>query len=173
MCQASNKKGCFIGGGGKDDVLLVRTYHEDNLNDKNDYKFCTMILFMPHGGVFFSARERRKEDVNMAKTHVALDMSWLHLERSTNNNNGKVLYTFGKEGYVKQFHEEEPKDFRYDEYPNRSLKLFEKSVDRVLAWQISLNRTSDLQQNRVVYRMDQCRDSKDPKMAPDVFDGSW
>ncbi len=83
------------------------------------------------------------------------------------------LYTFGKGGYVKRFHEEEPKDFWYDEYPNRSYKLFEKSDDRVLAWRISLNRTSDLLQNRVVYRVEHCRDSDGPKMAPDVFDGSW
>jgi hypothetical protein len=131
-----------------------------------------MILFLPQCGVFYCARECCKEDVGVAKTHVALDMSWLGLERSTDNN-GKVSFTFGKEEYVKQFHEEEPKDFRYDTYPNRSYKLFEKSVDRVLAWQISLNRTSDLQQNRVVYRVEQCQDSDGLKMAPDVFDGSW
>ena len=158
--------------GGEDDVMLVRSYHEDDLDDKNDFKFSTMILFLPQCGMFYCARERCKEDVGVAKTHVALDMSWLRLERSTNNN-GKVSYTFGKGGYVKQFHEEEPKGFRYDEYPNRSYNLFEKSVDRVSAWRLSLNRTSDLQQNRVVYRVEQCRDSDGPKMAPDVFDGSW
>jgi hypothetical protein len=97
-------------------------------------------------------------------------MSWLCLERNTDNN-GKVSHTFGKGGYVKQLHEEEPKELRFNENPYRSYKLFEKSVDRVLAWQRSLNRTSDLQQNRVVYRVKQCRDSDGPKMAPDVFNG--
>jgi hypothetical protein len=116
--------------GGKDDVLLVRSNHEDDLKYKNDFKFRTMILFLPQCGVFYCARERCKEDVGVAKTHVALDMSWLCLERSTDNN-GKVLYTFGKGGYVKQFHEEEPKDFWYDEYPNRTYMVFEKSVDCV------------------------------------------
>ncbi|KAI2489027.1 hypothetical protein MHU86_25573 [Fragilaria crotonensis] len=85
-CRASNKEGCFIGGGGEDDVLLVRSYHEDDLDDKNDFKFRTMILFLPQCGVFYCARERRKEDVGVAKTHVALDMSWLRLERSTDSN---------------------------------------------------------------------------------------
>ena len=131
-----------------------------------------MILFLPQCVVFYCARERRQEDVGVAKTHVTLDMSWLRLERSTDNN-GKVSYTFGKGGYVKRFYEEEPKEFRYDKYPNHSCNLFEKSVDRVSAWRLSLNRTSDLQQNRVVYRVEQCRDSDGPKMAPDVFDGSW
>ena len=60
-------------------------------------------------------------------THVTLDMSWLCLARSTDNNR-KVSYTFGKGGYVKQFDEEEQKDFRYDEYPYCSYKLFEESV---------------------------------------------
>ena len=170
--ELPTKKAASSVVGGEDDVLLVRSYHEDDLDDKNDFKFRTMILFLPQCGVFYCARERRKEDVGVAKTHVALDMSWLRLERSTDNN-GKVSYTFGKGGYVKRFHEEERKGFRYDEYPNRSYNLFEKSVDRVSAWRLSLNRTSDLQQNRVVYRVEQCRDSDGPKMAPDVFDGSW
>jgi hypothetical protein len=46
--------------GGKDDALLVRSYHEDNLDDKNDFKFRTMTLFLPQCGVFYCARERCK-----------------------------------------------------------------------------------------------------------------
>ena len=75
--------------GVEDDVLLVRTYQEDDLDDGNDFKFRTMILFLPQCGVFYCARERRKENVGVAKTHVALDMSWLRLERGIDNN-GKV-----------------------------------------------------------------------------------
>ena len=43
--------------------------------------------------------------------------------------------------------------------------------NRVLAWRLSLNRTTDSQQDRVVYRVRQCLDEKGPKMAPDVIDG--
>ena len=75
--------------GVEDDVLLVRSYQEDDLDDGNDFKFRTMILFLPQCGVFYCARERHKEDVGVAKTHVALDMSWLRLERGIDNN-GKV-----------------------------------------------------------------------------------
>jgi hypothetical protein len=166
------KKAASLVVGGKDDVLLVRSYHEDDLDDMNDFKFRFMILFLPQCGMFYCARERCKEDVGVAKTHVALDMSWLCLERSTDKKR-KALNTFGKRGFVKQIHEEEPKEFWYDKYSNRSYKLFEKSLVRVLAWQLSLNRTSDLQQNWVVCRVEQCWDSDGPKMAPDVFDGSW
>ena len=62
-----------------------------------------------------------KEDVGVAKTHVALDMSWLRLERSTDIN-GKVSYSFGKGGYVKKFHMEEPLEFRYVAYPKYTKK---------------------------------------------------
>ena len=170
--ELPTKKAASSVVGGEDDVLLVRSYHEDDLDDKNDFKFRTMILFLPQCGVFYCARERRKEDVGVAKTHVALDMSWLRLERSTDSN-GKVSYTFGKGGYVKRFHMEEPKQFRYLEYRGYSCGRFDEFVDRVSAWRISLNLTKDLQQNRVVYRVEQCRDSDGPKVAPDVFDGSW
>ena len=84
--------------GVEDDVLLVRSYKEDDLDDDNDFKFRTMILFLPQCGVFYCAREHCKEDAGVAKTHVALDMSWLCLKRSIDDN-GKVLYTFGKGGY--------------------------------------------------------------------------
>ena len=32
-------------------LLLVRSYHEEDLDDENDYKFWTMILFLPQCGV--------------------------------------------------------------------------------------------------------------------------
>ena len=167
----TKKAASSVVGGDDDGVLLVsRSYHEGDLDDKNDYKFRTMILFLSQCGVFYCARERCKEDVSVAKTHVALDMSWLCLERSTNNN-GKVSYTFGKGGYVKRFHMEEPRKFLY-RYPKRS--SLEYTVgERVSAWQLSLNRTIDSQQDRVVYRVEQCRDSDGLKMAPDIFDGYW
>ena len=117
-----------------------------------------MILFLPQCGVFYCARERRSEDVGVAKTHVALDMSWLRLERNTDHT-GNVLYTFGEGGYVKKFHVDETLPTSYG------------PVSHVSAWRCSLNRTSAMQQNRVFYRVQQCLDSDGPKLAPDVFDG--
>jgi hypothetical protein len=46
-----------LGGGEEDDVLLVRSYEDEDMLDKNDYKFRTMILFLPQCGVFYCARE--------------------------------------------------------------------------------------------------------------------
>ena len=174
--ELRSRKAASLVRAGEDDVLLVRSYHEDDLDDKNDFKFRTMILFLPQCGVFYCARERRTEEVGVPKTHVALDMSWLRLKRSTDNN-GNVSYTFGEGGYVKKFHSQGTMEFRYA-YPKYSAEnimdgFFEGKPDRVLAWRFSLNRTSALQQNRVVYRVEQCLDSDGPKLAPDVFDGVW
>ena len=135
-----------------DHVLLVRSYHEDGLDEANDYKFRTMILFFPQCGVFYCARECRSEEVGVSKTLIALDMSWLRLVRMTDSN-GNVSYTFGDGGYVKRFHEER--------------------LDRVSGWRLPLNPTKASQQNLVAYRVVQCRDSEGPKLAPDVFDGHW
>ena len=151
-----------------DDVLLVRSYCEEDLHDDNDYKFRTMILFLPQCGVFYCARERRHEDVGVARTLVALDMSWLRLQRRYYREEGKIVYTFGEGGYVKRFYQEGILEGRYTYYNGDTLTY---KSQRVSAWRLSLNRTTDSQQDRVIYRVRQCLDEKGPKMAPDVIDG--
>ena len=151
-----------------DDVLLVRSYCEEDLHDDNDYKFRTMILFLPQCGVFYCARERRQEDVGVARTLVALDMSWLRLQRRYYREEGKIVYTFGEGGYVKRFYQEGILEGRYTYYNGDTLCY---KSQRVSAWRLSLNRTTDSQQDRVIYRVRQCLDEKGPKMAPDVIDG--
>jgi hypothetical protein len=96
------KKAASLVVGGEDDVLLVRSYHEDDLDDANDFKFCTMILFSPQCGVFYCARERCSKEVGVAKTHVALDMSWLCLERSPTTT-GKSRTPSAREGVSSDF----------------------------------------------------------------------
>ena len=147
--------------GDEDDVVLVRSYCKDDLHDDNDYKFQTMILFLPQCGVFYCAKERRHEDMGVARTLVALDMSWLCLRRRYNRVEKRVSYTFGEGGYAKQFHVENRDEslHSYDHY------------NKVSAWRLSLNRTTDSQQDRVVYRVRQCLDERGPMMAPDVIDG--
>ena len=64
-----------------DRIVMVRSYVSDDIDDKNDFKYRTMLLFLPQCGVFYCARERRGEEVGVFKSLVALDMSWLRLER--------------------------------------------------------------------------------------------
>ena len=167
--RKSGNKDALPTAGGDNDVLLVRLYHEEDLDDKKDYKFWTMILFLPQCGVFYCAREHRHEDVGVARTLVvALNMSWLCLRRRYYQEEGEVIYTFGKGEYVKRFHYEGRDKCCYTYYNGDTMKYYSDSVS---AWQLSLNRATDSQQDLVVYRVRQCLDAKGPKMAPDVIDG--
>jgi hypothetical protein len=141
-----------------DRVVMFRSYEPCDLEDKNDYKFRTMLLFLPQSGVFYCHRERRGEDVGVLKSLVALDMSWLRLRRVVGAH-GSVSYSFGEGGYVKKFYSE----------TRKSSSIHERNT--VSAWRISTGRTSDFRQNRIVYRVSQCRDCDGPMLAPDVYFG--
>jgi len=149
-----------------DKVVTVWCYKPEDLNDAFDYKFRTMILFMPQCGVFYCARERRKGDAGVAKSLIPLDMSWLRMKRTVTplSSSGvtgvaEVTYTFGKDGYVKRF-----SDTRW------SAKYY-RDFNRVSAWRISLHKTIARRQNRIIYRAVQCHDSDGPMLPPDIFNG--
>ncbi len=61
-------------------VLMQLSCPQDN-DDKNDYKFRAMLLFLPQCGVFYCARERCHEEVGLPNTLVPLDMSCLQMQR--------------------------------------------------------------------------------------------
>jgi hypothetical protein len=150
-----------------DDIVLVRSYHEDDLDDANDYKFRTMILFLPQCGVFYCARERRGDEVGVSKTLVALDMSWLCLGRS-HDLDGNFSSQFGEGGYVKKFTADAYGQYRHACSDGKFRSYWSHHVS---GWRICFNTTLTSQQNRVCYRVSQCLDSEGPKMPPDVFDG--
>ena len=64
-----------------------------------------LLLLLPQCGVFYGAREHRSEEVGMFKSLVALNMSWLRLERMVGAD-GTGSYSFGKGSYVKKFYSE-------------------------------------------------------------------
>jgi hypothetical protein len=140
-----------------DVVVMSRAYEPDDLDDANDFKYRTMAVFLPQCGVFYCARERRREDVGLARTLIPLDMSWLRLERRECSD-GSVSYTFGSDGYVKRFHVQ-----------HASEKCYESR--EVSAWRISTRRRRDGRSDRFVWRVAQCHDKDGPMMAPDVFSG--
>ena len=140
-----------------DRIVMVRSYVSDDIDDKNDFKYRTMLLFLPQCGVFYCARERRGEEVGVFKSLVALDMSWLCLERVVGAD-GTVSYSFGEGSYVKKFYSE-----------RKSCLILENNT--VSAWRVSTGRTPNFRQNRVMYRASQCCDSEGPMMPPDVYFG--
>jgi hypothetical protein len=132
-----------------DEVVPVWCCKPEDLNDEFDYKFGTMLLLMPQCGVFYCARERRKEDAGIAKSLIPLDMSWLRMTRevmpisSGSAGVAEVSYAFGNDSYVKRF-----------TYARWSSKL--STIAR--------------RQNRIILRAAQC-DRDGPMLAPDIFNG--
>ena len=139
-----------------DRVVLMGSFCPEDNDDKNDYKFRAMILFLPQCGVFYCARERRHEEVGLLNTLVPLDMSWLRLRREEKLD-GSIAYTFGEGGYVKRFHDQTVSQF--------------PECNKISAWKILTGRTLDFRQNRLMYRARQCSDADGPMLAPDVFSG--
>lgn len=136
-----------------DRVLLVKSFSPDDQNPQVDYKFRTMIAFLPAAGTFYCARERRRDSVGVAKSLVQLDMSWLRMQRNELPN-GSAHYTFGEGGYVRKFASEV-----------RGVQ--QRKHNRISAWKFCFRGC----QQRVIYRALQCHDSHGPKLAPDFFNG--
>jgi hypothetical protein len=59
-----------------DSVVMVRAYGDDDLVDDVDFKYRTLVAFLPSAGVFYCARERRRSEVRCNKAHIELDASW-------------------------------------------------------------------------------------------------
>ena len=153
-----------------DEVVMVGCYKNDDLDDKWDYKFRTMILFLPQCGVFYCARERRRADTGIAKTFYPMDMAWLRMRREEvpSPNPGypsTARYSFGEGGYVKAFTDD-------GNFARPRLDQNRVSAFRILGHKTNLRR-----QNRFIYRAVQCHDSDGPQLPPDVFcgqdAGSW
>ncbi len=60
-----------------DVVVMAAAYDVEDLFDDADYKYRTMIAFLPGAGIFYCARERRCGiDGGVGGALIQLDMSW-------------------------------------------------------------------------------------------------
>ena len=154
-----------------DKVVMVGCYKNEELGDELDFKFRTIILFLPQCGVFYCTRERRCADVGVTDTLILYNMAWLHMHREeipgvpgVNGGLNTVRYSFGEGGYVKRF------AYSADQGPPRLDTI------QVSAYRISLHRTLQNRKNRIIYWALQCHDAGGPMMPPDVFnnkDAGW
>jgi hypothetical protein len=62
-----------------DAVVMASAYGCEDLDDENDYKYRTLIAFLPGAGVFYCSRERRRKSEGIEGSEIALDMSWLRI----------------------------------------------------------------------------------------------
>lgn len=136
-----------------DQVVMVRCFKPENQDASVDWKFRTMICFIPAAGVFYCLRERRRKDVGIENTMIPFDMSWLRMRRHIGVD-GKAAYGFADGGYVRRF--------------STGLGSCPKD-NRIPVWRIRSCRHDRME--RIIYRALQCHDCEGPKMAPDVAAG--
>ena len=129
---------------------------------KHDTRFRALVAVLPEAGVFYCHRERRKEYVGVANTHVPMDINWLRIVK-----NGSRDSCFASGGYVK--------------------RLWDGDAECVWKWKISCRSTafaipdkltlplvrwpnSDQHCLKTVHQVAQCADEDSPRLPPDFID---
>jgi hypothetical protein len=83
-----------------DEVRMAAACHDRDMEDNMDYRYRTVLGFLPGAGVFYDCCERRRIERGVAELIVQLDMSWLRLSASEGS---PPQLSFGTQGYVKGF----------------------------------------------------------------------
>ena len=103
--SADVEGGGIIRNGGDHDPDAVRyapAYCDDDLLQDSDFKYRTLIAFLPGAGVLYCPRERRGAEVGVVGSLIPLDMSWLRLNNDVTTDRERH-YSFGDDSYVKCF----------------------------------------------------------------------
>lgn len=138
-----------------DSVVMVRAYGDGDLVDDADFKYRTLVAFLPGAGIFYCARERRRSEVGCNNAHIQLDASWFRFQEDALVAPYNGRFSFGVGGYVKRLAQE---------------RNYHVPDGRVSIWRVSTSIVPKLQR-RLVYLASQCSDSEGPRMAPDVIAG--
>ena len=83
-----------------DKVAIATACDDSDMEGYMDYKFCTVLGFLPGAGVFYDCCERRRRECGVAKLMLQLNTSWFQL--SILQGPVKQL-GFGTDGDVKRF----------------------------------------------------------------------
>lgn len=153
-------EGVKSGGGRSSDAVrpVLLCNPPEDVGPGMDHLYRAAILFLPQCGVFYCHRDRHVGDAGVPGALRAYDMSWLRLQREEGTTQYDFpSYIFGSDSYVRRFYS--------DHY------LGDNGYRSVSAWRISTGQTLRSQQNRVVYRAVQCRDSELPFLPPDFIAG--
>ena len=65
---------------GEDDVIMAPASEEKDLDDVNNFKYRTLLAFLPGAGVFYSVRDWQRKSEGVEGSRIATDMSWFHLK---------------------------------------------------------------------------------------------
>ena len=138
-----------------DEIVWARADDERDLEDESDFKYRTLIAYLPGAGVFYcardfyGARDSPWAEEGVKGAHIPRCDSWLRLN---NDDRGRTC-PLGHSGYVKRWHE--------------ACKTFE--ANHFSIWKV-LTSGMPKRQVRRVYLAKQVFDysSSGPVMAPDV-----
>lgn len=136
-----------------DDVALKDPEH--------DRCFRAFVAVLPEAGVFYCHRERRKEWVGVANTHVPLDINWLRIVKNGHRNN-----RFATGGYVTRLWGGDP-DCIW------KWKISRRSEVLAIPDQLSLPLCGNFDRGRLksVHQVHQCADEDLPCLPPDFVHG--
>jgi hypothetical protein len=133
--------------GNPDDVVMASAkWDEANLEAESDFRYRTLVCYLPGAGVFYCASERRPAAVGLPNTSFPHDVSWLRISEDVGAPPTSKRFSFGKDGFVRRF---------YDELG-----------DRVSAWRVSYGTQRAVP--RFVFMAKQCSDADGPRMPPDT-----
>jgi hypothetical protein len=135
-----------------DEVRMTALCNDSDMEDNMDYRYCTVLGFLPGAAVFYDCCNRRPIEWGVAKLMVQLDMSWLQI--SATEGLPQQL-SFGAQGYVKGF---------------GSVDVLPDGSNLVSGWRVSRNLSVKML-SREVYWALQCSDADGPRMPPDFVLG--
>ncbi|KAI2490358.1 hypothetical protein MHU86_24221 [Fragilaria crotonensis] len=140
---------------GDDDVVLAPASEEEDLDDINDFKYRTLLAFLPGAGVFYAVRDWRRKSEGVDGSRIAMDISWFRLKTGMEHS-PQLDLQFGEDGYVKRFASvtsagSPPSTF-------------------VSAWRVSYHPAA-INFPREVFTSTQCADHEGPRMPPDLISG--
>ena len=147
----------------RDEILFPPAYEDEDLEDKNDYKYRTLLAFLPGAGVFYCGKEWRRKTEGVEGSRAHLEMSWFRIRsKEEPPSMSDFRLRFGEDGYVKRF--------------NTVSTGARPGSQTVSAWRVSYN-IAPPSFSRVVFASTQCADHDGPRMPPDLVGGhnigSW
>ena len=135
--------------------MATAKHDPENLQPSCDFKYRTLVAFLPGAGVFYCARERRPVAVGRKGSLVPHDVSWLRIGENTKASHTAHRFSFGADGYIQRFADE-----RRDGLPMSRW---------CSAWRITYGTKYSVP--RMVLMAKQCSDSDGPCMPPDIIVG--
>jgi hypothetical protein len=138
----------------------MKAYDGVECTDVNDFSYRTCIAILPGAGVFYCARERRKESEGKVNSHVPMELHWLRLDLKSTGVGGqwflpesyvRRLWNVGEDGMCSVWKWQFKREGLL--YPGCGLKL----------------RGNNL--GLMAFRAKQCRDEVGPRLPPDYICG--